>query len=206
MSALVVRAELGPSLCSDNTMAEATETPTDESEAPKQKSPMVTVAKIGAFVVVILTVEALIAFLFVPSADSVAAVAEAKYSTDGEAADDPVAKLDNEAADGPTVEVDLEEYSVTAYQPLSNTTLRIDFHLYGTVAESDQEEFNQLFTENKHRIREQVIVTIRSSEITDLTDAGLGLIKRKIHDKINRTTGKPLLKSVIVGDFSFVEQ
>ena len=79
---------------------------------------------------------------------------------------------------------------MTAYQPLSNTTLRIDFHLYGTVPESKKAEFEELFNESKHRIREQVIVTIRSSEITDLTDAGLGLIKRKLHDKINRTIGK----------------
>ena len=183
-------------------MAEATENKTDEASS---KNPMVTVAKIAAFVVVILTVEALIAFLFIPSAGDVNAMAEAKYGSD-ESAEDPVAQLTEDADDESTTEVDLEDFSVTAYQPLSNTTLRIDFHLYGTVAESQKEEFDRLFNDSKHRIREQVIVTIRSSEITDLTDAGLGLIKRKLHDKINRTLGKTMLKSVIVSDFSFVEQ
>lgn len=190
-------------------MADATEQqPEVASEtpaAPAAKSPLTTVAKIAAFVVVVLTVEALIAFLLIPSADDVTAMAEARYGS-SEAATDPVAMLEEKDINEPTVEIDLEQYSVTAYQPLSSTTLRIDFHLYGTVAESQQDEFTKLFNENEHRVREQVIVTIRSSEITDLTDAGLGLIKRKIHDKINRTLGKSLVKAIIVSDFSFVEQ
>ena len=184
-------------------MAEATEEQIPET--PAGKSSLVTVAKIAAFVAVILTVEGLIAFLFIPSANDVTAMAEARYGSQ-ELVSDPVVQLEESNNDEPTTEVDLEDYSVTAYQPLSNTTLRIDFHLYGTVPQSRKEEFDRLFGESKHRIREQVIVTIRSSEITDLTDAGLGLIKRKLHDKINRTIGKSILQSVIVSDFSFVEQ
>jgi flagellar FliL protein len=51
-----------------------------------------------------------------------------------------------------------------------------------------------------------VIVIVRSAEITDLTDAGLGLIKRKIMEKTNRMIGKSMLHSVIFSDFSFIEQ
>jgi flagellar FliL protein len=102
--------------------------------------------------------------------------------------------------------VDLGEFNVTAYQPASNTTLRIDFHLYGTVAAAEQKEFMTRLEENLHRFREQVIVTVRSSEITDLTDAGLGLVKRKIMDKTNRMLGKQLLQTIIFSDFSFIEQ
>jgi flagellar FliL protein len=60
--------------------------------------------------------------------------------------------------------------------------------------------------ENKHRFREQVLVTVRGAELTDLTDAGLGLMKRRILDKTNRILGKPLLRSVIFSDFAFIEQ
>lgn len=188
-------------------MADATatpETPAAEEEKPG-KSSMMTFVKIGAVVVLILSAEALIAFLFIPSADSVAATAESRYNP-GDVPADPVAALDPTASDAPTVEADLKAYTVTAFQPLSNTTLRIDFHLYGIVAAKDQEEFNTLFTKHEQRVREQVEVTVRSSEITDLTDAGLGLVKRKIHDKVNRILGKSLVQSVIVSEFSFVEQ
>ena len=58
----------------------------------------------------------------------------------------------------------------------------------------------------QHRIREQVIVTVRNSEIGDLTDPGLTLIKRKILEKTNRLLGKEYLQNVVFSDFSFVEQ
>ena len=40
---------------------------------------------------------------------------------------------------GEEQEIDMGEYSLTAFQPASNTTLLINFHLYGTIAgeESD---------------------------------------------------------------------
>jgi len=42
--------------------------------------------------------------------------------------------------------------------------------------------------------------------VTDLTDAGLGLLKRKILEKSNRILGRPLLQTIIFSEFSFVEQ
>jgi flagellar FliL protein len=60
--------------------------------------------------------------------------------------------------------------------------------------------------DNKHRLREQVLVTIRSADIGDLTDASLGLIKRLILERARKTLGKPLLREVIISDYSFIEQ
>jgi flagellar FliL protein len=104
------------------------------------------------------------------------------------------------------VEVDLEQFGVTAHQPAANSTMRIDFHLYGVIAARDKEEFDKLLKGNQHRFREQVLVTVRSAEGPDLADAGLGLIKRQILEKTNTLLGKPLLKAIIVSDFSYIEQ
>jgi flagellar FliL protein len=104
------------------------------------------------------------------------------------------------------VEVVLGEFSVTSFQPATNTTLRIEFNLYGTVDAKNQTEFLAALEENQHRFRDQVLVIVRSAEITDLTDAGLGLVKRKIMEKTNQIIGKSLLHTVIFSDFSFVEQ
>ena len=103
-------------------------------------------------------------------------------------------------------EVDLGEFDVSSYQPLSNTTLRISVHLYGTVAVEDENEILDLLEAKRQRMREQVLVILRSAELTDLTDAGLGLIKRRILEKTNRTFGKPLLHEIIFSDFCFLEQ
>ncbi len=115
-----------------------------------------------------------------------------------------IAELDSAIHD--QTEVDLGEFTVTAFQPLTNTTTRIDFHLFGTTSAEDVAGFQKAWEENKHRLRDQVIVTLRSSEPSELTDAGLGLIKRRILEKTNRTLGKPYLRSVIFSDFSFIEQ
>lgn len=104
------------------------------------------------------------------------------------------------------IEVDLGQFSVTSYQPISDTTIRIDLHLFGTIGREDQEVFTAAWEESQHRLRDQVIVTLRSAEQGDLTDAGLGLIKRRILEKTNRTLGKPLLRSAIFSEFSFIEQ
>jgi flagellar basal body-associated protein FliL len=103
-------------------------------------------------------------------------------------------------------EIDLGEYSLTAFQPASNTTLLIDFHLYGTISAEEEHGFTEHFDSNKHRIRDQVITTIRSAELADLTDPGLGLIKRQILEKTNRALGKPLLQGIVFSDFLVVEQ
>lgn len=103
-------------------------------------------------------------------------------------------------------EVDLGNFTVSGFQPASNSTLFITFHLYGTVRHKYSEEFGQRLEENQHRIRDNIIVIIRSAEITDLTDAGLGLIKRRILETTNKTLGKPLLQEVVFSDFSFIEQ
>ena len=100
----------------------------------------------------------------------------------------------------------LGDFHITTFQPISNTTLRIDFSLYGTVFEDNLDEFLELLDENQHRYRDQVGEIVRGSEVTDFTDSGLGLIKRKILEKTHRLIGKPLLLSVIFSDFSFVEQ
>ena len=160
--------------------------------------------KVAAFVFVVILVECLIAYLYVPSRAQIAAAAQQKIAARHQTVDD--AEEDQENQKKPTKEVDLEEFSVTAYQPVSNTTLRIDFHLYATIFHEDESDYNKRIQLNRHRIREQIIVIIRSSEVTDLTDAGLGLIKRKILEKTNRSLGKSLLRSVVFSDFSFLEQ
>ncbi len=145
-------------------------------------------------------------FLCLPKGGQTAAVAGvvAKPAANAKS---PQREAKADEGDAPAdVEVDLGEFSVTSFQPASNSTLRIDFHLFGSVSAENEKDFRRLLDENKHRFREQVLMTVRSAEMADLTDASLGLIKRTILDKARRTLGKPLLREVIVSDYSFIEQ
>lgn len=104
------------------------------------------------------------------------------------------------------LEVELGEFNVIKSQPLASTTLRISFKMYGMVGAKDEATFKELFEEKKHRFREQVLEIVRSSDVNDLNDPVLGLIKRKILEKSNRLIGKPLLTGVVFSDFAYIEQ
>lgn len=178
----------------------------DQPVLPSGGRSMLALIKVTSFVAVVVGIECLLAYLYLPSPAETAAWAEARLAGPQEPMAEPDAAEKSGEVPADQIEVDLEEFSVTAFQPISNTSLRIDFHLYGIVAAADEEEFMARLNENRHRFREQVLVIARSADLADLTDAGLGLIKRQILEKTNATLGKPLLRAVIFSDFSFIEQ
>jgi flagellar basal body-associated protein FliL len=189
-----------------------------------------------AFILAVIGGECLFAFIYVSSATdkvkSEAAPAEAEHAP----AHDDHAKADDHGAHGghgekaekkgghghdkkpekgahgasgdgaKEREIDLGQFSLTTLQPASNTTLLVDFHLYGTVNSENESLAGDLIERHKHRVRDQVLTTVRSAEIADLTDPGLGLIKRQILEKTNRALGKPLLQGIVFSDFLVVEQ
>lgn len=188
-------------------MAEVTEIPDPENlEATASSHGLIGKFKAFAVVGFIVLAQCGAAILLLPTAEQTAAMAHSHQAM--QAANDSGEAPNELPVDPgkPMQEFDLGEFSVSAYQPLSNTTLRIDFHLYGTVEASELAQVTQELEKHRNRIREDVIVTVRGSNIEDLTDAGLGLIKRRILDKTNRRLGKPYFKSVIFSDFSFLEQ
>jgi hypothetical protein len=184
--------------------------PKPAAHAAAPKSSLFSKLKVILFVLAVIAAECSLAYLYLPSAADTAALAGATLAEQAKA--EPAAEKNDkagkpsEAEASDEVEVDLGQFSLTAFQPTSNTALRIDFHLYGTVGVKDEKEFVKMKEENQHRFRDQVIVTFRSADINDLTDAGLGLMKRKILEKTNHSFGKPLLRTVIFSDFSFIEQ
>ena len=186
---------------------QADEQNVDEVDAGgKRTGGIFAMVRIGVFLTVLIAIECVIAIIVIPSAEETAAMAQKLIGSD-------VSILLPEEDEGtkgeegdPTVEVFLGEFHVSVFQPLSNTTVRIDFELYGTVLADKQTTFDEQFIENQHRLREQVIVTLRSTDMADLADAGLGLIKRKILETTNRTLGKAVVKEVVFSDFSFIEQ
>jgi len=173
--------------------------------------------KLIGFVLGLVTVEAVAAYFILPtSSDAKSPTQEGVAEAAGNAgAPSPISvpetQLDPTQGLGNTpgaddVEVDLGQFSITAYQPTSQTTLRIDFHLWGTVDRSLDQEFQAAWAKNINRLRDQIIVIVRSADLSDLTDAGLGLIKRKILEKVNHTLGKPYLRTVVFSEYSFLEQ
>jgi flagellar FliL protein len=180
-------------------------------EQSSRRASFLTKLMVLGFIVTVVVAECLATYWLVPMASQGEALAapppqataKGKASSKEKGKEDKKAKDKEEPAD--QTEVDLGEFTVTAFQPSSNNTLRIALHLFGTVAAGEELEFANRMKENLHRFRESVIVTLRGAEVNDLTDAGLGLLKRTILEKTNAILGKPLLKLIVFSDFSFVQ-
>lgn len=161
---------------------------------------------IAGFMGGVVMVECALAYFLIPSADQVAALAEQNIQKKLPPMLSPNPEDGQEGSRKPIIEIELGEYSVTVSQPNSPTALRIDFHLVGTANEAEYNEVKALFDKHVHRFRDMVISEIRHLETTDLADPDLGLIKRRILEKSNALFGKPILKSVVFPDFSYIEQ
>jgi len=184
--------------------AEATEqatSPETEAKSPGRSMYIKAVVVVG----VIVAIECGVVYLMVPSPEKAAAMVQEAVENDPPELAEPAPEEAKKSEDA-AIEVDLDTFSVSAFQPATNTTLRIDFHLYGVTNSENESELLSLLEEHRHRISEQVLVTVRSAELSDLTDASLGLIKRRILEKVNKTLGKPLLERVIISEYSFIEQ
>jgi flagellar FliL protein len=191
----------------ESSTSEAAET-TDV--APRKPSGIMTLVKAIAFVSIIVIVQVVGASMFIPSAQdteklarqyvaAMAGEAAASGAHDGDS-------LGEEHSDEEIVEVELGTFNITHFNPASNSTLSIDFELFCAVLASDATEFQHLFEKNKVRVREQVIMTLHAAESKDLSDAGLGLIKRQILEKTNRALGHPMVREVLFSKFNFVER
>lgn len=161
---------------------------------------------ICGFMGFVVAVECILAFLFIPSAEEVAALAEEKMikKLPATVAQDELVVQDEQAA--AAVEVELGDYTITVSQANSNLALRVDFQLYGTVIEKEKGQLESAMERNKHRFRDQILIEIRNSDVEDLSDPALGLIKRRILEKSNALLGKPLLQSIVFSQFSYIEQ
>jgi flagellar FliL protein len=176
----------------------------------------------AAVVVVVILTECVLAYVLIPSPTQLQAhfqepaAAKPAPAADGHGTDHGETQAhgesDKEGAHGgkgdhkPETEMELGKFNLVIHQPASNLTLRVNFHLIGTVLEEDKETFTHLLAKNQHRLRDQVIFEVRSCELSELTDPGLALIKRKILAKSNELLGKPLIKAVVFSEFAFIEQ
>lgn len=164
---------------------------------------------IAVFVCAVILVECVFAYFLIPGTSDLE-----KWAKNKEGEHTAAGEHGKEGAEGHKAghsaeheaEVELGQFNVIVHKPAENVTMRINFHLIGTVPETEHKEFEELFTKCEHRLRDQIIFEVRKSEVADLSDPGLALLKRKILAKSNELLGKPMLHTVVFSDFAFIEQ
>jgi len=96
---------------------------------------------------------------------------------------------------------DLGKYSVSLFDPLTGTVSRAEFELQGTTSCEDEDSFKEFLKANHRFLREQVMVTIRNSRISDMNDPSLRLLEKKLMARVNRSLGQRFLRTVDVRNF-----
>ena len=187
----------------------------DKSESKSAQGPgLMTLIKAAAFVSVIVLLQIAAASMLIPSAEETTAIADRLAAADYEQEDTADAEEDTSAeesenqllARGDMVEVSLGAFHVLFTDPETGSRTNVDFDLFATVLDDEESEFFDLYAANEQRIREQVLITLRGTDMTELADPTLGLIKRKILEKVNRALGRPLMHEVIFSKYSFEER
>jgi flagellar FliL protein len=197
-------------------MSESEPIPAEEAAPAPAGKPWLKKVKVAGILTLMVLIQCFLASMWLPHGEENKAVASSKV--DAPAAE-PAHHVPTERD---RTEIDLGAFNLTVFNPRLNNNLLIDFHLYGTVTgapesegekkepaaseEDDAAKLEKLLKGHKHRFRDQVIVTVRNAQINDLTDPGLGLLKRQILAKTNTLLGEPLVKEVIFSDFVVVEQ
>ncbi|HYO24508.1 MAG TPA: hypothetical protein VEQ85_06115 [Lacipirellulaceae bacterium] len=196
--------------------------PAASDEPPKKSGGFMTLVKAIAVVSAIVLAQVCAAAMLIPSAEETRAVGkqlagaphghgDAKGEDDhgpghgpghGETHDDEHAGAHGQHAR----EVTLGTYHIVSFNPKSKKSLSVDFELFGTVLEPEEAEFSHLYTAHEKRISEQITIAVRGLQAEDLTDPGLGLLKRIILEKTNRALGKPLVREAVISQFSFIER
>ena len=185
-------------------MADEKEKDGDEKGAAAKPSALPKIM-IAGFVAVVVVVETFLFFFLVPTADDVAALAEARL----------VSRLEEDMkADGEEVidesenieEFNMGEFSVQATPPGATRKYRIDFRLFGTVKNKDLSRLEALYREHEGRFRNALMFDMRKATYEELTEDNLGLIQRRILATSNEIMGEPVLLGIGFNDFQLFEE
>lgn len=180
----------------------------EELNPPRKKpSSLFRLLKAVGIIGALVAVEMVGASMLIPSAEETEQLAKKlAHAAKGDAApfrDEANAKPEERVV---TKEVELLTDNITRFNPNTDMTLNVQFSVYGVVLANEEAEFLAAFAANANRIHEQIMLTIHAAESVDLANAGLGLIKRQILEKTNRTLGRPMLREVVFTKLNFVER
>ncbi|MCA9190212.1 MAG: hypothetical protein KDB03_00565 [Planctomycetales bacterium] len=182
------------------------ETPEIKEKATSSLMPKLIV---GVFIAIVVIAEIVIFFVMVPSADDVAALAEARLIGKVEAS----MTKDNEelVEEDPNSleEFPLEEYGLSFVPPGQDRSYRVEFRLFGVVRKKDLERIEKLYGERKNRFRDRMLTEIRNATRDELYENQLGLIKRRIlaiSNEVLEVDGEPILVGIGFPDYQVFEE
>jgi hypothetical protein len=105
-----------------------------------------------------------------------------------------------------TLKLDLGTIEVVNVEPTRGRTSRMSFDLHLTFySDTDPKQIKALDGWH-HRLREQVIVGVRATEVHDFIDPELKRFRKQMLYRINRLLGNPIVSDVLFANFTFFSE
>lgn len=156
------------------------------------------------FISAMMVVETALFFFLVPSAEEVAALAEARLVQNiqqGESNEEQKQEDENKIE-----EFELGMFGET-FSPIdTEAKYRIEFTLFGLVKAKDKPILEKEFSAKAGRIRHAIRMKVRNSEIGELEENQLGLLQRRILATCNHLLDSELLVSVGFTDYQVFQE
>jgi len=132
---------------------------------------------------------------------SVFACAPSAYAQTQRAAEKTATPETKEKAVRPTL--DLGNFKIHDLRPTRNETVRLTFKLHLALAPTTTEQQLAHLQHWQHRLRNQVIIAVRTVETKDFQAADLALLRRKILLRVNRLLKSHLAEEVLLTEYLF---
>jgi hypothetical protein len=177
--------------------------PAAATDTAKNSGNLVGKLVIAGFVSAVIITETFVFFFLVPSGEEVAALAESRLIAAAREIDGGHEPSSSETEK--VIEFDLGTYSVSFIPPGADHNYRVEFRLFATVNAKDKEHLQALFDERNSRFRHRLILEIRNTGLSELSENQLGLIQRRILATSTEVLGEPILLSVGFNDYQVME-
>jgi len=99
--------------------------------------------------------------------------------------------------------MDLGHIEVENVEPIRNQTEKISVQIRLVLAESADEKVLASLEHWRHRLRDQVIIAIRSCNTSDFLEPELHRLRSQIQYRLKRTLKSRLVEDVLLADYSF---
>ncbi|MEE2938391.1 MAG: dihydrolipoamide acetyltransferase [Planctomycetota bacterium] len=156
------------------------------------------------FVSVVVLLETGMFFFLVPSADEVSALAEARLISSVQQKE--VTNAERALDEDLVKEFNLGMYGETFSPNHTERVYRVELDLFGTCRQKNLTQMESEFSEKQGRLRHEIRMIIRNSDLSELEENNLGLLQRRILRTCNHLLEDALLLSIGFKSYELAEQ
>jgi len=99
--------------------------------------------------------------------------------------------------------LDLGRFIIKELRPTRNETLKITFAIHLKISPAGGKDLVKKLEFWKHRLRDQVIVAVRTAETTDFREPNLHRLRRRMLLRVNRMLKNSIISEILLSEFTF---